>query len=125
MPATLVFFEAPSRLAESLADIAAVLGSREAAVARELTKLHEEVRRGTPAELAQWADEQPPKGEMVMLVGPPSAQAVTDEAIAAKLAPLLGEMSLSEAAKAVADALGVAKGRAYDVGLALKKAADN
>ena len=125
VPATLVLFEAPSRLAESLADIAAVLGSREAAVARELTKLHEEVRRGTPAELAQWADENHPKGEMVVLVGPPSAQAVTEEAIAEKLAPLLGEMSLSEAAKAVADALGVAKGRAYDVGLALKKAADN
>ncbi len=94
-------------------------------MARELTKLHEEVRRGTPAELAQWADENHPKGEMVVLVGPPSAQAVTEEAIAEKLAPLLGEMSLSEAAKAVADALGVAKGRAYDVGLALKKAADN
>ena len=50
VPATLVFFEAPSRLAESLADMAAVLGEREAAVARELTKLHEEVRRGTPAD---------------------------------------------------------------------------
>ena len=67
MPATLVFFEAPSRLAESLGDIAAVLGEREAAVARELTKLHEEVRRGTPAELARWAAEAPPKGEMVIL----------------------------------------------------------
>ena len=69
MPATLVLFEAPSRLAESLADIAAVLGGREAAVARELTKLHEEVRRGTPAELARWAAEAAPKGEMVVLVG--------------------------------------------------------
>ena len=70
VPATLVFFEAPSRLADSLADIAAVLGEREAAVARELTKLHEEVRRGTLAELAQWATEAAPKGEMVILVGP-------------------------------------------------------
>jgi 16S rRNA (cytidine1402-2'-O)-methyltransferase len=125
VPATLVFFEAPSRLAESLADIATVLGPREAAVARELTKLHEEVRRGTPAELANWAEENTPKGEMVILVGPPAPQAVTEEAIAEKLAPLLGEMSLSDAAKAVADALGVAKGRAYDVGLALKKARDD
>jgi 16S rRNA (cytidine1402-2'-O)-methyltransferase len=122
VPATLVFFEAPSRLADSLADMAAVLGAREAAVARELTKLHEEVRRGTPAELAAWAERVQPKGEMVVAVGPPSAQEVTEEAIAARLAPLLGAMSLSEAAKTVADTLGVAKGRAYDIGLALKKA---
>jgi 16S rRNA (cytidine1402-2'-O)-methyltransferase len=124
VPATLVFFESPSRIGDSLADIAQVLGDREAAVARELTKLHEEVRRGTAAELAGWAEEHNPKGEMVVLVGPPAAQAVTEEAIAEKLAPLLGEMSLSEAAKTVADVLGVAKGRAYDVGLALKKAGD-
>ena len=123
VPATLVFFEAPTRLADSLADIDAVLGGREAAVARELTKLHEEVRRGTPAELAAWAAAETPKGEMVVLVGPPGEQPVTDEAIAAKLEPLLEAMSLSEAAKAVADVLGVAKARAYDVGLALKKAA--
>ena len=125
VPATLVLFEAPSRLAESLADIATVLGQRDAAVARELTKLHEEVRRGTAAELASWAEDDRPKGEMVILVGPPVPPAVTEEAIAERLAPLLGEMSLSEAAKAVADALGVAKGRAYDVGLALKKTADD
>lgn len=121
VPATLVFFEAPSRLAESLSDVAAVLGEREAAVARELTKLHEEVRRGTPATLAKWATEASPKGEMVILVGPPLEQTVSDEAIAAKLEPLLDRMSLSDAVKAVADMLGVAKGRAYDVGLALKK----
>ncbi len=121
VPATLVFFEAPSRLAESLADMASVLGEREAAVARELTKLHEEVQRGTPAALATWAAEASPKGEMVILVGPPLEQVVSDEAIAAKLEPLLDRMSLSDAVKAVADMLGVAKGRAYDVGLALKK----
>jgi 16S rRNA (cytidine1402-2'-O)-methyltransferase len=123
VPATLVFFEAPTRLAQCLLDIAAVLGERETGVARELTKLHEEVRRGTPARLAQWAAEETPKGEMVIVVGPPLQEAVTDEAIAARLEPLIEEMSLSEAAKAVADELGVAKGRAYDVGLALKKTA--
>jgi 16S rRNA (cytidine1402-2'-O)-methyltransferase len=123
VPATLVFFEAPSRLAESLVDIAAALGPREAAVARELTKLHEEVRHGTPSELAAWAGREPPKGEMVILVGPPGDEPVTDEAIAARLQPLLGEMGLSEAARAVADALGVPKARAYDIGLGLKSAA--
>ena len=121
VPATLVFYEAPSRLAESLADIAAVLGAREAAVARELTTLHEEVRRGTPAELAQWAEATPPKGEMVIVVGPPVAEAATDAVIAARLAPLLEDMSLSEAARTVAQELGVTKARVYELGLALKR----
>ena len=121
VPATLVYFEAPTRLAESLADIAAVLGGREAAVARELTKLHEEVRRGTPAELAQWAAEAAPRGEMVIVVGPPLAAPVTDEAISARLEPLLAEMSLSDAARTVAQDLGVPRGRAYDLALALQR----
>jgi 16S rRNA (cytidine1402-2'-O)-methyltransferase len=121
VPATLVFFEAPSRLADCLADIDLVLGSRDAAAARELTKLHEEVRRGTPAELARWAAQTPPRGEIVVLVGPPVAAAVTDEAIAAKLTPMLSEMSLSAAARAAADELGVAKTRAYEIGIALKR----
>jgi 16S rRNA (cytidine1402-2'-O)-methyltransferase len=121
--ATLVFFEAPSRLGESLADIGRVLGPREAAVARELTKLYEEVRRGTPEELAKWAAEAKPRGEMVVLVGPPLPQAVTDEAIAAKLTPMLSVMSLSEAARTAADDLGIAKARAYDIGVMLKRRA--
>jgi 16S rRNA (cytidine1402-2'-O)-methyltransferase len=123
VPATLVLFEAPQRLAESLADIAAVLGPREAAVARELTKLYEEVRRGTPEELAQWAAQAGPRGEMVVLVGPPRAETITDAAIAAKLTPMLPVMSLSDAARAAADDLGVPKARAYDIGIALKRGA--
>jgi 16S rRNA (cytidine1402-2'-O)-methyltransferase len=124
VPATLVLFEAPQRLGESLSDMAEVLGARDAAVARELTKLHEEVRRGTPADLAEWAAGTRPKGEMVVLVGPPLPQAVTDEDIAAKLTPMLPVMSLSDAAKAAADDLGVAKARAYDIGIALKRCSE-
>jgi 16S rRNA (cytidine1402-2'-O)-methyltransferase len=120
VPATLVFFEAPSRLAESLGDIAVALGDREAVVARELTKLHEEVRRGTPAELAQWAASAAPRGEMVILVGPPLAEVVTDAAIVARLQPLLARTSLSDAARTVAHELGVPRGRVYDLALALK-----
>jgi 16S rRNA (cytidine1402-2'-O)-methyltransferase len=121
VPATLVFFEAPSRLAESLGDIASALGDREAAVARELTKLHEEVRRGTPAELSQWAAAAPPRGEMVIVVGPPLEAPATDEAIAARLAPLMAEMGLSDAARTVAQELGVPRGRVYDLALALQR----
>ena len=121
VPATLVFFEAPSRLADSLGDIAAVLGDREAAVARELTKLHEEMRRGTPAELSQWAGDAAPKGEMVILVGPPREAPVMDEAISVRLEPLLAEMSLSDAARTVAQDLGVPRGRVYDLALLLRR----
>ncbi len=121
VPATLAFFEAPSRLAETLADVAAVLGNRQAAVARELTKLYEEIRRGTPDALAQWAAEAAPRGEMVVLVGPPAAEMVTDVAIVARLEPLLATMSLRDAARAVAEELRVARGRVYHLGLGLKQ----
>jgi 16S rRNA (cytidine1402-2'-O)-methyltransferase len=119
--ATLVFFESPSRLADSIADIGAMLGDREMVIARELTKLHEEMRRGSPAELARWAETSAPRGEMVILVAPAASAEVTDEAILSSLRPLLAEESLRDAAKAVADDLGVAKGRVYDLGLALKR----
>jgi 16S rRNA (cytidine1402-2'-O)-methyltransferase len=123
VPATLVFFEAPSRVAEAIADLAAVLGPRPAALARELTKLHEEVRRAPLDQLAAELDGVAIKGEAVILVGPPQEAAVTDDVISARLAPALEEMSLRDAAKAVADALGVPKSRVYDLGLRTRKEA--
>lgn len=72
MPGSLVFFETGPRLAASLADLASVLGERQAAVCRELTKSHEEVRRGTLGELAaHYAGAADPKGEIVLVIGPP------------------------------------------------------
>jgi 16S rRNA (cytidine1402-2'-O)-methyltransferase len=123
VPATLVFFEAPSRVAEAIADLAAVLGSRPAALARELTKMHEEVRRAPLDQLAAELDGVAIKGEAVILVGPPQETEVTDDVISARLVPALEEMSLRDAAKAVADALGVPKSRVYDLGLRTRKEA--
>jgi 16S rRNA (cytidine1402-2'-O)-methyltransferase len=115
-PATLVVYEAPSRVAETLADFAAVLGDRPAAIARELTKLHEEVRRGSLEELAAAAKDGI-KGEVVILVGPPQKGQVTDADIAARLAAALKQMSLRDASRMVAEALGVPKSRVYELGL--------
>ncbi len=81
VPASLIFFDSPRRLAETLRDMREILGPRPAAVAREITKLHEEVRRGTLAELADhYGAAEPPKGEIVIVVGPPPAPEAPDVA---------------------------------------------
>ena len=68
VPGTLVFYEAPHRLAEALKDSYEILGEREAVVARELTKLHEEIRRGRLSELAQHYSSEEPRGEIVLII---------------------------------------------------------
>ena len=98
-PATLVFFEVPRRLAAALDDMTQALGDRPAAVARELTKLFEETRRGTLAGLAaHYHAEGPPKGEVVVVIGPPEKRAVTPEAIDALLTDALASGSVRDAA---------------------------
>src|SRR2546423_585550 len=88
LAATLVFFEGPSRLAASLADMAEILGDREAAVARELTKRHEEIRRGRLSELAaHYQAAGPPRGEAVIVVGPPAPAAPAGPGIGARPRP--------------------------------------
>jgi 16S rRNA (cytidine1402-2'-O)-methyltransferase len=121
VPATLILFEAPSRLSDTLADMAEVLGARSAAVARELTKFHEQVHRGTLAELAAWAAGSAVRGEIAIVVAPPIAAEVSDEAIAAELITRMRSMSVRDAAKAVAEALGVPRGRVYDIAVGLKR----
>lgn len=113
--ATLVLYESGPRLAESLAALAEGLGSREAVVARELTKLHEECVSGDLADLAQrYADAGPPKGEIVIVIGPPSPSAeASDEALDAALDEALARLSPSRAAAEVADRLKVPRKRAY------------
>jgi 16S rRNA (cytidine1402-2'-O)-methyltransferase len=105
IPGTLVFFESPRRVAEALADLADILGNRPAAVARELTKHFETVRRGHVRELAdQLAQEDPPKGEIVLLVGPPAdeAQGLSEADLDARLDEALNTLSVKDAASVVA-----------------------
>lgn len=121
VPATLIFYEAPGRLSETLRDIASVLGERETAVARELTKMHEEARRGTPMALAQHFEQAPPKGEIVILVAPPGIETVTDEAIRDQLRDALAGASVRDAVDLVAKACDVPRKRVYDIALAMRR----
>jgi 16S rRNA (cytidine1402-2'-O)-methyltransferase len=115
LPATLVVMEAPHRLAATLADLAQVLGDRPAAVTRELTKLFEEVRRGTLPELAAAAAAgPPPKGELTLVIGFAAAAAATDQAaIDRMLAEALVDSSPRAAATAVALSLGLPRRPLY------------
>ena len=98
VPGSLIFFESARRLAASLSDLHHALGDRPAAIAREITKLHEEVRRGTLSELAaHYGDAGPPRGEIVIVVAPPLAQEVDAETLRAALTEALGALSLRDA----------------------------
>ena len=124
VPGTLVFFESARRLADTLADVAAVLGPRPTAVARELTKKFEEVRRGTADALAAiFADEGPPRGEVVLLVARPDAAAAPDAAtLESKLAAALDLYSVKDAAAVVAGETGLPRREVYGRAVALAAA---
>jgi 16S rRNA (cytidine1402-2'-O)-methyltransferase len=109
VPATLVFLESPRRLAECLADMAAVFGDRPAVVARELTKLYEETRRGSLAALAaHYAEADTPKGEVTLVIGPPGDMpAIAADDLDARLRAALAEAAPSEAARRVAAETGL------------------
>ncbi len=118
--ATLVFFEGASRLGPSLADMAAVFGARPAAVARELTKLHETVVRGDLTTLASDPALTAPKGEVVVVVGPPSEAALRPHDAEAALCEALARLSPADAAREVAAATGLPRRDLYRQALALK-----
>jgi 16S rRNA (cytidine1402-2'-O)-methyltransferase len=121
-PATLIFFETAPRLAKSLTDMAEVLGAREGAVARELTKLHETVTRMTLAELAaEFAQSESLKGELVVLIAPPSLDQIeaSDEAIVAALEKALDTESFRDAVRSVTEKLSASRARVYELGLKL------
>ena len=126
IPGSLIFFEASQRLPAALGDMAAVLGPRSAAVARELTKLFEEVRRARLSELAaHYAEAGPPLGEVTIVVAPPEGPAVPPEAaIDEALAQALARHSLRDAVDAVAAALGLPRRQVYARALELSPGRD-
>lgn len=119
--ATLILYESGPRLAESLADMAEMLGARPAAVARELTKMFEETRRDTLDVLAaHYAEAGGPRGEIVVVIGPPLERGeVSEEALDAFLLKALPR-GVKDAAAEAARALGVPRKRAYQRALELK-----
>lgn len=119
VPATLVFYESPKRLNALLTDLVAVLGEREAAICRELTKRFEEVRRGTLAALLAGLEDEV-RGEVVVVVGRGTPREATEEDIRARLAEAMGTMRLKDAATAVAGALGLPRQKVYQLALGMK-----
>ena len=118
--ASLVLYESGPRLGESLAALADGLGPRDAAVIREISKLHEETVTGPLADLAARYANAPPRGEIVIVVGPPAEQeAASDEALDAALRIALESLTPSRAAKDVAERLNIPRKRAYARALAL------
>ena len=112
--ATLILYESGPRLGDTLAALELALGARDAAVAREISKLHEECVTGTLAELTQRYANAAPKGEIVVLVGPPpEAAPSTDHELDAALDEALGRLSPSRAAAEVAELLNIPRKRAY------------
>jgi 16S rRNA (cytidine1402-2'-O)-methyltransferase len=121
---TVLLYEAPHRVARTLADLAEACGdARRVAVARELTKLHEEVWRGTLAEALVWVAEHAPRGEMVLVLegaAPPAAPSA-DEVVAAVRARLDAGATARDAATQASAELGIPKRTAYDIATRLRR----
>lgn len=122
IPGTLVFYESPKRAEASLADMAEVLGAeRAAALCRELTKKFEQVRRGTLAELSAGAVEDPPRGEIVILVDRSHSQPVNASDIESDLRAALADHTVRDAADLVARMHGQKRREVYQLALKLSK----
>ncbi len=122
IPATLLLFESAARINASLAGIAEIMGNRPVAVAREMTKLHQEVLRGDAAHiLAQLSDRPALKGEISIVIGPPDGEAdLSEEDLSARLSDLLRDHPASRAATLLARQTGRPKAALYDLAVSLK-----
>ena len=117
---TMIFYEAPHRIADTVADALAILGNRPACLAREVTKLHEEFRRGKLFDLVQSLGDHPARGEITLLIGPPEpdepgARADTSQSLAARVEELIHQAKLDrkEALKLAAKERGITRRDAY------------
>lgn len=121
--ATLVFYESGPRLAATLASVAEIMGDREIAVARELTKKFEELVTGSATDLAKRYAAQEPKGEIVLIVGPPSGEALPETGdVDAALREALQSMPAAKAAGAIAKRFGMDRSELYAKATRLKSA---
>ncbi|QZP07121.1 16S rRNA (cytidine(1402)-2'-O)-methyltransferase [Caenibius sp. WL] len=120
IPATLIFYESAQRLVKTLDAIGEALPGREIAVARELTKLHEECRTGTPSALAAHYTSHPPKGEIVLMIAPPGEDAADENDIDALLLAAMQQDKPSQAAAQVAKATGHDRKALYARAMELK-----
>ena len=126
IPSTLVLFESGPRIADALANLAAGLGPRAAAICRELTKLHEEVRRGPLDELARhYAQGAETRGEFVVVIAPPTEQETPAADVDAMLRQALTRVSVKDAVGEVALATGKPKREVYQRALELSKGGDD
>lgn len=127
LPGTLVLYEAPHRLLDTLNDIREVLGERQVIVARELTKMFEEFIRGTASEVIAAVSQGIVRGEVVVLIAPGEAAAEENEPLEQVLRRLLsdGTLSIKDAAKQAATISGVSRSEAYSEALRLKSSADH
>jgi len=123
LAATMIWHEAPHRLAEMLADLLAVMGDRPGAVARELTKRFEEVRRGMLSELAARYATEEARGEITVVLGPAAAEAASATELDSALRDALADHSVKDAAALVAAATGLPRKQVYARALELSKAA--
>jgi 16S rRNA (cytidine1402-2'-O)-methyltransferase len=128
---TIIFYEAPHRVAETVADAQEILGDRTACLAREVTKLHEEFRRGKLSELAASLAERPARGEITLLIAPEEgvaagSQAGTSQSIAARVEELMHQAKLDrkEALKVAAKERGLTRRAAYDAVLDERQSAE-
>lgn len=122
--ATLIFFESPQRLSGMLADLGEILPGRDVAVVREITKMFEEVRRGSAAELvAHYAEAGAPRGEVVVLAGPPEAEVkkVGEKEHEERLRRLLGDMKTKDAADTLAKETELSRKEAYALALRVSR----